>query len=79
MKLLLISSALLTLTIPTAADSGRRPRVFITESWSAQLTGDAAVGDAQGSLSFTGGTSPLNVEVMNTSKELLLRTLRIGE
>ena len=39
-------------------------RVFITESTAPQASGDATVGDAKGSLAFTGGTSPQNVEVM---------------
>jgi len=41
-----------------------KPRVFITESPSAQVSGDGSVGEAKGSLAFTGGTSPQNVEVI---------------
>jgi hypothetical protein len=41
-----------------------KPRIFITETTAPQASGDAAVGDAKGSLAFTGGTSPQNVEVM---------------
>ena len=41
-----------------------RPRVFITESASTQLAGDATVGESKGSLLLTGGTSPQNVEVL---------------
>src|SRR5688572_15588355 len=47
----------------TAAD---KPRVFITESESLQLSGDASFGEAKGSLLVTGGTSPQNIEVMKT-------------
>ena len=41
-----------------------KPHIFITETTAAQAAGDASVGDAKGSLAFTGGTSPQNVEVM---------------
>ena len=41
-----------------------KPRVFITESASLQVSGDAAAADVKGSLALTGGTSPQNVEVM---------------
>jgi hypothetical protein len=41
-----------------------KPRVFITESGAGQATGNASVGDANGSVAFTGGTTPQNVEVM---------------
>lgn len=46
------------------AAAAQKPRVFITESGSAQASGDAAAGDAKGSLAFTGGASPQSVEVM---------------
>ncbi len=41
-----------------------KPRVFITESSAPQVSADGSVGEAKGSLAFTGGTSPQNVEVM---------------
>jgi hypothetical protein len=43
-----------------------KPRVFITESQAVHLAGAAAVGEARGALSLTGGTSPANIEVMKT-------------
>ena len=55
---------LTVLALPAILAAADKPRVFITESSSAQLSGDASVGQAEGSLSFTGGTSPQNVEVM---------------
>lgn len=64
MKAIAIGSALLLLAISGLAVTGGRPRVFVTESTAPQVSGDAAVGDARGSLAFTGGTSPQNVEVM---------------
>ena len=41
-----------------------KSRVFITETTAPQGSGDASVGDASGSLAFTGGNSPQNVEVI---------------
>jgi hypothetical protein len=41
-----------------------KPRIFITETTAPQASGDAAVGDAKGSLAFVGGNSPQNVEVI---------------
>ena len=41
-----------------------KPRIFITETTAPQASGDAAAGDVKGSLAFTGGNSPQNVEVM---------------
>lgn len=41
-----------------------KPRVFITESQASQVSGDGHIGEAQGSLAFTGGTSPQNLEVI---------------
>jgi hypothetical protein len=58
-----IITALAMSTILTAAD---KPRVFITESPAPQISGGGSVGQVKGSLSFTGGTSPQNVEVMKT-------------
>jgi len=43
-----------------------KPRIYVTESQAAHLTGDAASGELKGSLKFTGGTSPQNIEVMRT-------------
>ena len=41
-----------------------KPRVFITESQTPQVSGDETVGAVKGSLAFMGGTSPQNVEVI---------------
>jgi hypothetical protein len=57
-------SALIAIGLSGLAAAAEKPRVFITESASPQLSGDAAVADVKGSLAFTGGTSPQNVEVM---------------
>jgi hypothetical protein len=46
------------------AFAAEKPRIFITESGAAVLKGEAAVSNAKGSLSFTGGTTPQNIEVM---------------
>jgi hypothetical protein len=54
-----LAGAALAFAAPAA-----KPRVFITETTAAQLSGNAAAGDAKGSLAFAGGTSPQNVEVM---------------
>jgi hypothetical protein len=57
-------SALVAIGLSGLAAAAEKPRVFITESASPQLSGDAAVTDVKGSLAFTGGTTPQNVEVM---------------
>jgi len=58
-------SALLTIAaLSLLGATAQKSRVFITESASPQAIGDATVGDAKGSLAFTGGTSPQSVEVM---------------
>lgn len=46
------------------AGSADKPRIFVTESRSLQLSGDASAGAVKGSLFVVGGTSPQNVEVM---------------
>ena len=46
------------------APAADKPRVFVTESQSLQLSGDATVGDAKGNVSLAGGASPQIVEVM---------------
>jgi len=56
--------AMTAMAIAAIAAGADAPRVFITESQSPQASGDGSVGDAKGSLAFTGGTSPQNVEVM---------------
>jgi len=61
-----IYSVLLVLAVSAWADPASKPRVFITESASPQVSGDATVGEAKGSLAFTGGTSPQNIEVIRT-------------
>ena len=53
-------------TIGTAAE---KPRVFITDSGSVSVSGDAAAGDAKGSLSLTAGSSPQNLQVIKTFSE----------
>lgn len=55
---------LVLIAVSAVAIAGQKPRVFITETTAPQASGDASVGDAKGSLAFTGGTSPQNVEVM---------------
>lgn len=52
------------LALPALLTAADKPRVFITESTSARLSGDASAGEMKGSLAFTGGTSPQNVEVI---------------
>lgn len=52
------------IAIAALAASAQKPCVFITESAAPQVSGDATVGDVKGSLAFTGGTSPQNIEVM---------------
>lgn len=64
MKVELVCSILLVMGMSAFAAPAQKPRVFITESGSAQASGDAAVGNAKGSLAFTGGESPQSVEVM---------------
>ena len=50
--------------IAGVALAGEKPRIFLTESGATLLNGDATIADTRGSLSFTGGTSPQNIEVM---------------
>ncbi len=57
-------AAVVTLAIPLSVAGAEKPRVFITESQSLQLLGDASIGDTKGSLLLMGGTSPQSVEVM---------------
>lgn len=64
MQAQLACSALIAIGLSGSAAAAAKPRVFITESASPQLSGDGSVADAKGSLTFTGGTSPQNVEVM---------------
>jgi hypothetical protein len=63
MKVTLFCVALFGAVLAVAA-AAPKPRIFITESTAAQAAGDASVGDAKGSLAFTGGTSPQSIEVM---------------
>jgi hypothetical protein len=60
----LVRMTLTALAISTILTAGSRPRVFITESPAAQVSGDGSVGEVRGSVAFMGGTSPQNVEVM---------------
>ncbi len=62
MKTHFVLAALAVFTFTAAA--AEKPRVFITESDSLQLSGTAAVGDTKGSLAVHGGTSRENIEVM---------------
>ena len=65
MKPVLICSALFAaFTMWVSAASRPKPRIFITETTAPQVSGDAAIADAKGSLAFAGGNSPQNVEVM---------------
>jgi hypothetical protein len=57
-------AGVILLAIPLGGAAADKPRVFITESESLQLLGDASLGDTKGSLLVTGGTSPDSVEVM---------------
>jgi hypothetical protein len=58
------STLLISAIFPFAVRAQKSPRVFITETTAARASGNAAIGNAKGSLAFTGGTSPQNVEVM---------------
>ncbi|MGI8962417.1 MAG: hypothetical protein ACR2IV_22205 [Bryobacteraceae bacterium] len=66
MKVKLASSGFIITALLLGGVVTEKPRIFITESQSLQLSGKAALGDAKGGLSLTGGTSPQNVEVMKT-------------
>ncbi len=55
--------------LPAVVWSADKPRIYVTESQSAQLAGDAAAGEIKSSLKFTGGTSPQNIEVMKAFSE----------
>jgi hypothetical protein len=59
-----VRTALITVAMSTILAAADKPRVFITESPSPQVSGDGSVGEVKGSLAFTGGTSPQNVEVI---------------
>lgn len=65
MKTKFICSALLTIGMSGFGAPAEKLRVFVTETTAPQGTGDAAVGDAKGSFTLAGGTSPQNIEVMN--------------
>ncbi len=64
MKAKVVCSMLLAAGAAVLAAPTQKPRVFVTESGSAQGSGEGAMGEAKGSLAFAGGTSPQNVEVM---------------
>lgn len=64
MQLTRLCWIVLSLSMSALTAAAQKPRVFITESTAPQASGDAAVGDAKGSLAFSGGTSPQSVEVM---------------
>jgi hypothetical protein len=65
-KATITCSALLALAISVLGGPAQKPRIYVTESGTPQASGDATAGDAKGSLAFTGGTSPQNIEVMKT-------------
>jgi len=54
---------LLAVALPLAVGAAEKPRIFVTESLPIQVSGDVS-GDVKGALSFSGGTSPENIEVM---------------
>ncbi len=60
----LVRMTVTTLAMSTILAAATRPRVFITESPSAQVSGDGSVGEVRGSVAFTSGTNPQNIEVM---------------
>lgn len=60
----LICSAVVAIVLTASASATAKTRIFITETTAPQASGDAAVGDAKGSLALTGGSSPQNVEVI---------------
>jgi hypothetical protein len=60
----LVRMTVTALAMSTILAAAAKPRVFITESSSPQASGDGSVGEVRGSVAFTGGTSPQNVEVM---------------
>lgn len=64
MKTALVRGSLLAAALGITLSAAQKPRIFITESTAVQGSGDAVVGNAKGSLAFTGGTSPQNVDVM---------------
>ena len=55
---------MLAIAVAWTARGADKPRVFVTESQPLHIAGDAAVGDAKGSLLVAGGTTRENVEVM---------------
>ncbi|HEY3456123.1 MAG TPA: hypothetical protein VGK64_16210 [Bryobacteraceae bacterium] len=66
MHITLARTAVTALVMAAVLAAAEKPRVFITESAASKLSGNGSVGQLKGSLAFTGGTSPQNVEVMKT-------------
>jgi hypothetical protein len=66
MKTSKVRTFLCAIAICSGAEAGDKPRVFITESGSLQLSGDASIGNVKGSLFVVGGTSPQIVEVLKS-------------
>jgi hypothetical protein len=64
MKTALVRGTLLAAALAITVSAAQKPRIFLTESTAIQASGNTVVGEAKGSLAFTGGTSPQNVEVM---------------
>lgn len=50
--------------------AAEKPRVFITETRSLEVSGDASAGDAKGAVAISRGTSPQNLEVIKAFAEL---------
>jgi hypothetical protein len=73
-----LQAGFIVLISVAAVSAAEKPRVFITESGAAQLTGEASVADTKGSLSFTGGTSKENIEVMKAFSRLCPNVLITG-
>jgi hypothetical protein len=65
MKTALLCSAAAAIAFSVLAGAVPKSRVFLTETTAAQGSAGGSVGDAQGSIAFSGGTSPQSIEVMN--------------
>jgi hypothetical protein len=65
-KLSLTALAIAGMSIAAAAD---KPRIFITESQTLQVSGDATAGDVKGALSLIGGSSPQSLDVIKNFAE----------
>ena len=61
--------AALGLATPFSASAAEKPRVFISESQSLQVSANAALDGAKGELDVHGPSSPQNIEVMKAFAE----------